>query len=49
MQIARHFNNRSSPQSGPVCDMELGAVAMPTVYKKLQEIGKYVLKDPSER
>jgi hypothetical protein len=31
-----HFNNRSNPQSGPPCDMELGAVAMPSVYKKLQ-------------
>ena len=44
-----HLNNRSGAQAGGDCDMELGAVAMPTVYKKLQEIGTYILKDPSER
>ena len=38
-----HFNNRSNPQAGGACDMELGAVAMPSVYAKLQEIGKFIL------
>ena len=38
-----HFNNRSSPQHGPPCDMELGAVAMPDVVTKLKQIGEYIL------
>jgi len=38
-----HFNNRSSPQHGEPCDMELGAVAMPSVLAKVQEIGRYIL------
>ena len=38
-----HFNNRSSPQHGPPCDMELGAVAMPDVVAKLKEIGEYIV------
>ena len=41
--ICTDFNNRSNPQAGGACDMELGAVAMPSVYAKLQEIGKFIL------
>jgi len=33
-----HFNNRSSPQHHPPCDMKLGAIAMPKTLAKLKEI-----------
>ena len=46
----RHFNNRTgSPQHGPPCDMELGAVAMPSVMKTLKKIGTYILSGPAAR
>ena len=38
-----HWSNRGSPQSGPPCDMILGASAMPTVVAKLTEIGKFIM------
>lgn len=38
-----HFNNRSIAQHSEPCDMELGAVAMPSVVSKLEEIGKYII------
>ena len=48
--VCRHFNNRTgSPQHGPPCDMELGAVAMPSVMKTLKKIGTYILSDPATR
>ena len=48
--MCRHFNNRTgSPQHGPPCDMELGAVAMPSVMKTLKKIGTYILSDPATR
>eukprot|EP01065_Artemidia_motanka_P030206 TRINITY_DN36218_c0_g1_i1.p1 TRINITY_DN36218_c0_g1~~TRINITY_DN36218_c0_g1_i1.p1 ORF type:complete len:303 (+),score=119.28 TRINITY_DN36218_c0_g1_i1:54-911(+) len=42
-----HFNNRSTKQHGPPCDMELGAVAMPDVVSTLAEIGKYIVNASS--
>ena len=49
-RACRHFNNRTgSPQHGPPCDMELGAVAMPSVMKTLKKIGTYILSDPATR
>ena len=46
----RHFNNRTgSPQHGPPCDMELGAVAMPSVMETLKKIGPYILSHPATR
>merc|ERR1712194_882733 len=36
-----HFANRSHPQLSGGWDQRLGAISMPTVVAKLQEIGKY--------
>lgn len=37
-----HFSNRTGPQLRGGWDQRLGAVSMPTVVAKLQEIGKYI-------
>ena len=40
-----HFNNRSSSQHAPPCVMEIGAIAMPNVIAKLEQIGQYILNN----
>ena len=40
---AQHYNTRAGAQSGPPCDMRLGASSMPTVVSKLKEIGHYII------
>ena len=40
-----HFNNRSSEEHPPPCIMEIGAIAMPNVLSKLQQIGEYILNN----
>ena len=37
-----HFSNRSGPQLRGGWDQRLGAVSMPSVVAKLQEIGKHI-------
>ena len=37
-----HFSNRSGPQLRGGWDQRLGAVSMPSVVSKLQEIGKHI-------
>eukprot|EP01052_Picozoa_sp_SAG31_P005399 SAG31_NODE_237_length_19590_cov_13.149915_5_plen_341_part_00 len=37
-----HFNYRQKPQAGGSCDMELGAVNMPTVLAELKKIGSWI-------
>ena len=39
-----HFNNRSHPQLKGSYDQRLGAVSMPSVVAKLQEIGTYITR-----
>jgi hypothetical protein len=38
-----HFENRSSPQHPPPCDMQFGLVAMPAALKVMSEIGKQIV------
>jgi len=38
-----HFNNRSTNQAAPPCNMKPGALTMPNVVNKLKEIGKYII------
>lgn len=40
-----HFNNRSTNQAAPPCNMKPGAVVMPSVVDKLKEIGQYIMSN----
>ena len=40
--IPWHFENRSTPQWGGAYNLELGAIAMPSVVSKLREVGAFV-------
>ena len=40
-----HFNNRSTNQAAPPCNMKPGGVMMPDVVNKLKEIGTYIMKN----
>ena len=37
-----HYTNRSGAQASSSCDMRLGAVAMPRVLAKLEEIASWI-------
>jgi hypothetical protein len=46
-----HWNTRWGGRSWPTgpCDMMLGAIEMPSVVAKLQDIGHYIRADPETR